>query len=186
MALWREGVATGAADVANWALAELGIFHEHPAVEHLIQHFEEASHSSRVRALDGARATLEALARTGVRRGLVCDTGLTPGRVVRLHLSRLGLLDLLEAQAFSDEVGVPKPKPGAFHAALGALGVDPADAQHTAHVGDLRSTDVAGARALGMTTIRIRARYDDTSSLDDADFVVDSHDALRDLLTDGF
>ena len=46
--------------------------------------------------------------------------------------------------------------------------------------------DVAGARALGMTTIRIRARYDDTSSLDDADFIVDSHDALRDLLTDGF
>jgi putative hydrolase of the HAD superfamily len=179
MALWSEGVATGATEVARWALGGLGIDHEYPALEHLIQRFEEASHSSRVQALAGARATLETLAGRGVRRGLVCDTGLTPGRVVRLHLSRLGLLDLIEATAFSDEVGVPKPKPGAFHAALEALGVEPRDA---VHVGDLRGTDVAGARALGMTTIRIRARYDDTSSLDDADFVVDSHAELRSLM----
>jgi len=182
MALWREGVATGATEVARWALAGLGIDHAYPALEHLIRRFEEASHSSHVQALEGARSTLESLVGRGVRCGLVCDTGLTPGRVVRLHLARLGLLDLIEAVAFSDEVGVPKPKPGAFHAALEVLGVEPSDA---VHVGDLRGTDVAGARALGMTSVRIRARYDDTSPLDDADFVVDSHAELRSLMSAG-
>jgi FMN phosphatase YigB (HAD superfamily) len=50
------------------------------------------------------------------------------------------------------------------------------------HVGDLRHTDVAGARSLAMRSVRIRARYDDTSTLADADFVVASHADLRDLL----
>ena len=133
--------------------------------------YEEASHSGRVTALPGARETLEALAQAGVRRALVCDTGLTPGRVVRRHLANLGLLDLLEVLVFSDEVGVPKPDPRTFQAALDPLGVPPAQALH---VGDLRHTDILGARSLGMVSVRIRARYDDTSALPEADFVVDS------------
>lgn len=179
MRLWREGSATGARDVARWALDGLEIPHSGAGWDHLVQHFEEASHSSRVEALDGARETLLALREEGVHRALVCDTGLTPGRVVRRHLQRLGLLELLEGTAFSDEVGVPKPSPRAFAAALGEVGVDPEDALH---VGDLRATDVAGARALGMTTVRIRAWHDDVSELPEADFVVDSHADLRTLL----
>ncbi len=182
MHLWREGVASGASEVARWALAELGLADPHPALDHLVRCFEEASHSSRVRALEGARDTLVALREAGVRCGLVCDTGLTPGRVVRLHLQRLELLPLLESQAFSDEVGVPKPRPRAFEAALVPLQVEPHEA---AHVGDLRATDVAGARALGMTAVRLRAHHDDTSPLPDADFVVDSHHELRTLFVPG-
>ena len=49
-------------------------------------------------------------------------------------------------------------------------------------MGDLRRTDVAGARALGMRSVRIRARHDDTSELPDADHVVDSHAELAALL----
>jgi putative hydrolase of the HAD superfamily len=179
MQLWRDGVATGSREVALWALGALGLREPHPALEHLVAVYEEASHSSRVEALAGALDTLLALERLGVRRALVCDTGLTPGRVVRRHLERLGLLELLEVQIFSDEVGVPKPDPHAFHSALRPLGVAPGRALH---VGDLLATDVAGARALGMRTVRIHARHDDASELPEADFVVGSHDELLQVL----
>ena len=60
---------------------------------------------------------------------------------------------------------------------------DSAGAKESAlHVGDLRRTDVAGARGVGMTTARIRARHDDLSGLPDADYVVGSHAELQSLL----
>ena len=130
-------------------------------------------------ALEGARALLAALSRTGTRCVLVCDTGLTPGRVVRRLLDGQGLLEHLAVQAFSNEVGAPKPDPAPFLAAIEPLGVDPSDVWH---VGDLKRTDVAGARGLGMTSVRIRARHDDTSDLPEADHVVDSHRQLGQLL----
>lgn len=169
-------MATGAPEVALWALAELGLREPHPALEHLIGIFQEASHSSRVLALEGARATLAALGRAGIRCALVCDTGLTPGQVVRRHLERHGLLRELSALSFSDEVGVPKPDPRAFRAALEPLGITP---ERAMDVGDLRRTDVAGARGLGMTSVRICARYDDRSELPEADHVVASHAELQ-------
>lgn len=179
MRLWGEGRASGAREIAIWGLAELGVRNSHPALEHLVRGFEEASHSSRVRSVGGARQTLVALARANVACALVCDTGLTPGRVVRRHLERLGLLEGLAIQVFSDEVGVPKPDPRAFRAALSPLGVEP---DRALHVGDLRRTDVAGARELGMKSVRLREPHDDRSDLPEADFVVDSHAELRALL----
>ena len=133
----------------------------------------------RVLALEGARETLEALARKGIRRALICDTGYSPAQVVRELLARQGLLDLLEVQVFSDEAGVPKPDPKVFNAALAPLGVAPGDA---VHVGDLRRTDIAGARAMGMGCIRIRTHFDDPSDLPDADAIADSHAHLLELL----
>ena len=179
MQAWREGRATGAREVALDGLRELGLAAPQPALEHLIDHFERASHSSRVRALDGAGETLTALCDAGITCALICDTGLTPGRVVRQHLERLGMLDRLAVQVFSDEVGVPKPNPRAFRAALEPLGIPLARALH---VGDLRRTDVGGARAAGMASVRIRASHDDESDLPDADFVVHSHAELCALL----
>jgi putative hydrolase of the HAD superfamily len=179
MRLWAEGEATGAREVARWGLAELGLRVEGRVFEELVTSYEEASHTSRVLALEGADALLTALARAGMPCALVCDTGLTPGRVVRRHLAARGLLPGLAVQVFSDEVGFPKPDARAFRAALRPLGVAPED---TLHVGDLRRTDVAGARALGMTTVRIRDRHDDVTPLPEADHVVGSHAELAELL----
>jgi putative hydrolase of the HAD superfamily len=177
--LWTRGIASGAAEVARHALHALGLDGEPGAAQRLVGHWQEASHSNAVEAVAGARAALERLARSGLRLGLVCDTGLTPGRVVRRHLERTGLLEHLDGCAFSDEVGVPKPDPKPFVAALAMLGADPSAALH---VGDLRRTDVAGARGVGMASVRLRAIYDDPSALPDADFVVDEHAALATLL----
>jgi FMN phosphatase YigB (HAD superfamily) len=52
------------------------------------------------------------------------------------------------------------------------------------HVGDLRRTDIAGASALGMRTVRYRALHDDPD-VDggiEADFVLDSHRELPGLI----
>ncbi len=177
--LWEKGEASGATEVADWGLEALGLSDHEPARTHLIGRFEEASHSGRVVAIEGARALLETLTTSGIPCVLVCDTGLTPGRVVRRLLDHNGLLEHLSVQAFSDEVGRPKPDPAPFLAALDPLGIAPAD---VVHVGDLKRTDVAGARALGMGTVRIRARHDDEADLADAEHVVDSHVALARLL----
>ena len=179
MQAWSDGRATGAREVALDGLRELGLAAPYPALDHLIDHFERASHSGRVRALDGACETLSALCDAGIPCALICDTGLTPGRVVRQHLDRLGMLDRLAVQVFSDEVGVPKPDARVFRAALEPLGVPRARA---VHVGDLRRTDVGGARAVGMASVRICASHDDQSDLPDADFLVHSHAELRALL----
>lgn len=179
MDLWSQGVASGAREVAVWAMHELGALTHGARFELLVAHFEYASHSSCVVPLEGAVETVAALARAGVPAALICDTGLTPGRVVREHLARLGLLAGLRAQLFSDEVGVPKPHVRIFRAALDALGIEAAG---TFHVGDLLRTDVAGARSAGMRSVRLCAVHDDDTDLPEADHVADSHAALRKLL----
>jgi len=177
-ARWEAGIASGAPEIAGWALAELAPERGDEAVR-LAEDFARIGADSEVAALEGARDTLARLAAAGVARALVCDTGFTPGRAVRPLLERAGLLDLLPATVFSDEEGVPKPHARVFAAALAGVGARPAEA---IHVGDLRRTDVAGARATGMGTIRIRAHYDDPSALPDADAVADSHEHLRQIL----
>jgi FMN phosphatase YigB (HAD superfamily) len=100
----------------------------------------------------GAREVLEAFSRRGLRLALICNTGRTPGSVLRLVLDRLGLKDYLRVLTFSDEVGLRKPHPEIFRRTLAALGVSPSEA---AHVGDDVATDVAGARGVGMQAIHL-------------------------------
>jgi len=179
MDLWARGNASGAREVATWAMHDLRALTHGATFELLVAHFENASHSSCVVPLEGAVETVAALARVGVPAALICDTGLTPGRVVREHLARLGLLEGLRAQIFSDEVGVPKPHERVFRTALGALGVA---ASGAFHVGDLLRTDVAGARNVGMRSVRLRAAHDDATLLPEADHVAASHAELRVIL----
>jgi len=180
LALWSQGVGSGSPEMAVWALASLEVS-DAAAARRLGDRFEEAGLANDIEPLPGALDTLERLAARGVRIGLVCDTGFSGGRVVRRLLERVGLLGHLEAQVFSNEVGVPKPDRRMFETALTPLGVAPAAA---IHVGDLRSTDVAGGRGMGMGTVRIRAAFDDRSALPDADAVVDAHAELIELLLD--
>jgi putative hydrolase of the HAD superfamily len=176
--LWRQGTGTGSPEMAAWALASFGVEDRELAAA-LGRRFEDAGLAGEVEALPGAEAALARLAARGVRLALVCDTGFSPGRIVRRFLARVGLLEQLEIQVFSDEVGVPKPDARMFAAALRPLGVDPA---HAVHVGDLRPTDVAGGRAFGMGTVRLCAAFDDCSEGPEADLVAASHAELIELL----
>lgn len=155
---WHRRVAFTARDMTAHTLAVLGLTLEAPGLEDLVRTLEDEALKSEIRALPGAADTLRRLAEAGVRRALICDTGFSPGRVVRQLLARVGLLEHLEVTVFSDEVGVPKPHALPFTTALEALGVPAANA---VHIGDLRRSDVAGGRAAGMTTIRLTAHHDD-------------------------
>jgi putative hydrolase of the HAD superfamily len=180
--LWGRGIGSGAPEMSGWTLAELGVTDPRLSDE-LADRLASASLEAEIVALEGAREILEALTAAGVRRALVCDTGFSPGHVVRRLLQQSGLLELLEVQIFSDETGVPKPHRRMFESALDPLGVRPAEA---VHVGDLRRTDVAGARAAGMATVRIRDHHDDQSEHPEADFVADSHAQVLEHILDRF
>ncbi len=165
---WHEMRGYGSTGMAAHCLAALGI-DDARRLHELTDAFEEASIEFGVDVVDGAPAAVEAVRTRGLRTALVCDTGFTPGRVVRHLLGERGITPLLDVLAFSDEVGVPKPHERMFRHALEGVGVSPAAA---VHIGDLRRTDVAGARAAGMRTIRFAGVYDDPTELPEADAVI--------------
>ncbi|MET0559740.1 MAG: HAD family hydrolase [Solirubrobacterales bacterium] len=167
----REGVAM--------LVAELGV--EGAAEETIGEAFLGAGRSVELGLAPDVGACLETLAARGVRIGIVCDVGFSGGELLREFLAGAGVLDHFSGWAFSDEVGHYKPSPEIFAAALGALDAAPGEALH---VGDLRRTDVAGAAAYGMRTVRYRALHDDSGAEaePEADFVIDSHLELPPLL----
>jgi len=126
----------------------------------------------------GVVAAIGRLRERGIRLGIVCDSGMMVGRVLRGQLERSGLARHFEAGAlaFSDEVGVTKPRPEIFRRALAGLGARPGEA---AHIGDLRFTDMAGARALGMRAVRFRGFNDDTGEGPEGDVAIDSYADLE-------
>jgi putative hydrolase of the HAD superfamily len=162
--------------MTRWALAALDIELAAPQFDKLLCELEEEIEGHEIRAIDGAKDALESLAARGVRRALICDTGFSPGRVVRRLLDRAGLLPLLEVTIFSEEISVPKPDPRAFEAALAALGVT---ANGAVHVGDLRRSDVAGARAFEMGAVRFAGHHDDADAGPSADAGVIDCSAAR-------
>jgi len=66
------------------------------------------------------------------------------------QLDRIGVEHLFDFVMYSAEIGVPKPAPGIFEAALRRAGVRP---EQTIHVGDDPERDILGAAGVGMGTI---------------------------------
>jgi HAD superfamily hydrolase (TIGR01549 family) len=133
--------------------------------------FEAASYELKVAPVADAADVLSAVAATGVAVGIISDTNLAVGRHLRTYLDQHRILQHVTFAAFSDEVGVYKPDPAIFRVALDGLGID--DPTTVAHVGDLIRTDVAGARAMGMVTVRFRGVVDDPEDGAEADHVID-------------
>ena len=98
---WVAGVSTDAVDIAGWALESFEI-REPAAASELGHELQRVSLGHEIQPLDGAVETLQSLARQGIRRALICDTGFSPGSVVRQLLDRVHLLEHLEVQIFSD------------------------------------------------------------------------------------
>jgi FMN phosphatase YigB (HAD superfamily) len=125
----------------------------------LVEGFLRAAEGAELHLTDGVAECLIALRDAGVALGIVCDVGMTPSFVLRDVLREHGILESFTHWSFSDEVGVYKPDAAIFRHALHGLG-DP-DPARTAHVGDRRRTDVAGAIAMGMIAVRYRGVFDD-------------------------
>jgi len=176
---WKQVETFGPGRMAAYCLEKMGI-DDDDSIAVLTQEFEEASLAAGVEAVPEAAETMEALRAADIRIGLVCDTGFTPGRVVRRLLDDADLLRMLEVQCFSDEVGVPKPGNEIFAKALAELGARPPEA---IHVGDLRRTDIAGAHDIGMHAARFRGVHDDSTEAPEAELVIASHLQLLDALS---
>jgi putative hydrolase of the HAD superfamily len=89
---------------------------------------------------------------------IVSDTGLSPGSVLRNMLNNESILHYFKAFSFSDETGVAKPHPKAFHTILDKFNCEP---EESLHIGDIEYTDIKGAKNIGMKCIRFTG--DETS-----------------------
>jgi HAD superfamily hydrolase (TIGR01509 family) len=90
--------------------------------------------------------SLRRLRAAGLRLGIVSNSD---GRVEEA-LDASGLRDYFDVVIDSSLVGVEKPDPAIFRAALDALGIGPEEALY---VGDLYEVDVVGARAAGIEAV---------------------------------
>ncbi|MCU1449954.1 MAG: hypothetical protein JWP02_2124 [Acidimicrobiales bacterium] len=159
VASWKANQQYQALEAAEHVVEQLGFEVPADVRDALLEAFRTAGNEADLRLTDGVAECLRFLKNAGLRTGIVCDVGMTPSTVLRAHLERHGVLDLFDTWAFSDEVGVYKPDPAIFrHTLEGMGGLAP---ERVAHAGDLRRTDIAGARAMGMVAVRYTGVFDD-------------------------
>ena len=116
--------------------------------------FASFSDPASYQLFDDVRPALEELAGRGITLGVVSN--FEPWLADILALQEID--HLFATVAISGVLGVAKPDPGIFEAALAEAGAGPAA---TVHVGDQPANDVAAARAVGITPVLIDrfARY---------------------------
>lgn len=175
---WRNNRQFGAPDVATICLGTLGL----PASLHedLVAAIVADGADRELQLAPNIAATLRALDHAGLRLGIICDVGITGSRYLLRALERAGLLACFTHWSFSDVVGRYKPAPEMFTHAMIGLGV--ADPARMCHVGDLRRTDVAGAKAAGWLAIRYAGLMDDPGEGPEGDFVIRDHNELPGLI----
>jgi putative hydrolase of the HAD superfamily len=100
--------------------------------------------------IEGAKEILLSINKRCYKIGMVCNTGTTPGKTIRVLLERMRIKGYFAVTIFSDELGIRKPDPRIFLHTLAQLKSQP---QSSVHVGDLIDADVGGARNVGMVTV---------------------------------
>ncbi len=161
---WREYLQT--------YVEECGVARDQRDEAHLHLDSEFADAALWVDPVPGSREGLRALADVGVRLGIVSNAdGMMGSRLAQLGICQVGpgLSVNIECVVDSGNVGVMKPDPRIFHAAVDLLGVDP---EQVWYVGDMPAIDVVGARRAGIRPflmdplgLHLDAGYDRISSL---------------------
>jgi len=171
---WTTNQQYQAAKAAEDLLERLG-FPVPANVRHeLVDAFATVGAHATLHLTDGIESCLRTLKDAGLRLGIICDVGMTSSSILRAHLDKHGVLELFDHWSFSDEVGHYKPSPVIFEHALAGLGG--VAAASAAHVGDIRRTDIAGARAMGMVAVRYTGISDDATQPEpEGDIVISSH-----------
>ena len=127
--------------------------------------FASFSDPASYRLFDDVRPALDELAGRGITLGVVSNFEPWLADILALQ----GIDHLFATVAISGVMGVAKPDPQIFEAALAEAGADPSA---TVHVGDQPANDVAAARAVGITPVLID-RYARYPEPDDAHRVED-------------
>jgi putative hydrolase of the HAD superfamily len=144
-AAWNAGQVMTPFERVTRIFAYLGLPYDEGQVALTTQRIVEAALQGNLIPLPGVLETLPKLAQH-YTLGIVSDTSVSTGRILREQLRRHKLHDLFSGFSFSDETGVVKPKPEAFLAALDEMGAKP---QEALHIGDIPRTDIAGAFQTG-------------------------------------
>jgi HAD superfamily hydrolase (TIGR01662 family) len=105
--------------------------------------------SVHTRAMPGAQKGLEQLHRANIPVAVVSNSSFSEP-VIRFELGKHGLADHLAFIAVSADYSVRKPNDLLFETAAARLGIRPSDIWF---MGDRLDTDVAGAKAAGMTAV---------------------------------
>jgi FMN phosphatase YigB (HAD superfamily) len=140
------------------------------AHRHLDSEFADAA--LWVDPVPGSREGLQSLADAGVRLGIISNAdGMMGPRLAQLELCQVGPgigVDI-ECVVDSGNVGVMKPDPRIFQAAIDLLGLEP---DQVWYVGDMPAIDVVGARRAGIRPylmdplgLHLDAGYERISSL---------------------
>lgn len=180
---WEEDHRTlTAAEWLEVMLSELGVTLAPDYLQQIQTDMEESVLQNLPILVPGLDEILQELS-TRYRLGVISDTGITPGRMLRQIMTEDNIIDYFSHLTFSDELGSSKPHPNNFLATLEALDARPEEA---VHIGDLLRTDILGAQAVGMRGIQyVGLQQDDITDLTKdvtPDAVISDHAELFSLL----
>jgi putative hydrolase of the HAD superfamily len=161
-------------ELVDSILAVLGARVPGAARERLVRRFELLVLDLPPEPMPGAAYALPLLAER-YRLAVVCDTGYSPGSVLRELLELNGMLASFEYLYFSNEHGMSKPDVRVFRHTLAALDVRASEA---AHVGDIQRTDIAGAQAAGMAAVHFIGANNHDAGRSTGDLLVRHFDEL--------
>jgi putative hydrolase of the HAD superfamily len=136
--------------------------------ELITKEFEEAILKDPPPLKIGVKQTLEELS-SDYKIGLISNTGITPGRVIRRVFQEYEILKFFQVKIYSDEIGFYKPHPILFEMALKELGCPP---QNSIHIGDKLETDIKGAKDYNMFTIWFNDSNSPNSKLIQPDYEI--------------
>jgi putative hydrolase of the HAD superfamily len=151
---------------------ECGVPQDRRDEAHLHLDSEFADAALWVEPVPGSREGLQALADAGVRLGIISNAdGMMGPRLAQLELCQVGPGTGVDVECVVDSgnVGVMKPDPRIFQAAIDLLGLEP---DQVWYVGDMPAIDVVGARRAGIRPylmdplgLHLDASYERISSL---------------------
>ncbi len=102
-----------------------------------------------VTLFDDTVPVLDSLRQQGYKIGLVTNS-MMPMWMRDIELREYGILDYFDARITSGDTGYMKPHPAIYERVLDLLGVE---AKTAVFVGDRPANDIAGANAVGLTSI---------------------------------
>jgi putative hydrolase of the HAD superfamily len=176
--MWRNHKGVAEAACIQRFLETLDLRLETPNLEHFTRFTAETMFEVPPVIIPSIKEILPRLSEK-YRLGVISDTGLTPGRVLRQLMARDGILEFFSAQTFSDETTHTKPEAVQFHATLKRLDAEPAEA---VHIGDLVRTDIVGAKRAGMKAIRFAGVTRDSQDDRWSDAVIEDYRDLESVL----
>lgn len=166
---WARGRQEHSSARIETILAEAGLDPEHDRA-HLALAAYEGFWEPHTWTDPQVRPVWEGLHERGVRVGVLSNT-IWSRAYHRRIFERDKVLDLIDADVYSSEIGHVKPHPEAFRIACAAVGVQPARA---VYVGDRLYEDVHGPQQVGMRAIWVPHSDLPSSQVVDVDAVPDA------------